>query len=329
MARRIRPLFIAASAAFLAAALSVNAFSAEPFRFRLGHVLPATHPYGVVMEQFARAVEQDSGGRIKIQILHAGALGGDREMGEQIRLGALEMGLVHSTVLGLDRRLEIEELPFAWSRREQAYAALDGELGANLLKILSAKGIKGLAWYENGYRNLTNNVRPIRRPEDLKGLKIRMAELKMRIDTFKLLGANPIPMSFTELFTALQQGTVDGQENPLAIIDSAKFYEVQKYLSLSGHIWGSVLLMINKDLWEKLPADLQKVLERNAIKYRDTERKMIQESDSKLLAQLKGKMQVNEVDKAAFRKAVAPIYDSYRPIFGDELMKLVEKYGRM
>ena len=281
------------------------------------------------MEQFAKAVEHDSGGRIKIQVVHGGALGGDREMGEQIRLGGLEMGLIHTTVLGLDPRLQIEELPFAWARREQAYAALDGELGAKLLEILSKKGIKGLAWYENGYRDLTNNVRPIREPSDLKGLKIRMAELKMRIDTFKLLGANPIPMAFPELFTALQQGTVDGQENPLAIIKTSKFNEVQKYLSTSGHIWGSVLLMINKDIWEKLPADLQKILMRNAVKYRDIERKMIQEIDVKILAELKKSMQVNEVDKAAFRKAVAPIYESYRPVFGDELMKLVEKYGRM
>lgn len=281
------------------------------------------------MEQFAKAVEHDSGGRIKIQVVHGGALGGDREMGEQIRLGGLEMGLIHTTVLGLDPRLQIEELPFAWARREQAYAALDGELGAKLLEILSKKGIKGLAWYENGYRDLTNNVRPIREPSDLKGLKIRMAELKMRIDTFKLLGANPIPMAFPELFTALQQGTVDGQENPLAIIKTSKFNEVQKYLSTSGHIWGSVLLMINKDILEKLPADLQKILIRNAVKYRDIERKMIRESDVKILAELKKSMQVNEVDKAAFRKAVAPIYESYRPVFGDELMKLVEKYGRM
>ncbi len=310
------------------AALPVHAAEAQTYQFRLGHVLPATHPYGVVMEQFAKAVEKDSGGRIKIQVVHAGALGGDREMGEQIRLGALEMGLIHTTVLGLDRRLEIEELPFAWARREQAYAALDGELGAKLLDILAGKGIKGLAWYENGYRHLTNNARPIRKPEDLKGLKIRMAELKMRIDTFKLLGANPIPMAFPELFTALQQGTVDGQENPLAIINSAKFYEVQKYLSLSGHIWGSVLLMINKGIWEKLPADLQQVLARDAVRFRDVERKMIQESDAKLAGQLKAKMQINEVDKAAFRKAVQPIYDSYRSVFGEDLMKLVEKYSR-
>lgn len=327
MLRQLRfPVIVVLAAIMVFTSMAVAA-PAKEYGFRLGHVLPASHPYGVAMEQFAKAVEHDSGGRIKIQVIHGGALGGDREMGEQIRLGGLEMGLVHTTVLGLDPRLQIEELPFAWARREQAYAALDGELGAKLLEILSRKGIKGLSWYENGYRNLTNNARPIREPSDLKGLKIRMAELKMRIDTFKLLGANPIPMAFPELFTALQQGTVDGQENPLAIIKTSKFNEVQKYLSLSGHIWGSVLLMINQDLWEKLPADLQKILIRNAVKYRDIERKMIQESDVKTLAELKKNMQVNEVDKAAFRKAVTPIYESYRPVFGDDLMKLVEKYG--
>lgn len=329
MSRQLRSFAVGVFATIMLATFMVVATPAQEYKFRLGHVLPASHPYGVTMEQFVKAVEHDSGGRIKIQVIHAGALGGDREMGEQIRLGGLEMGLIHTTVLGIDPRLQIEELPFAWARREQAYAALDGELGAKLLDILAKKGIKGLGWYENGYRNLTNNVRPIREPQDLKGLKIRMAELKMRIDTFKLLGANPIPMAFPELFTALQQGTVDGQENPLAIIKSAKFEEVQKYLSLSGHIWGSVLLMINKDLWEKLPSDLQNILQRNAIKYRGIERKMIQESDTKILVQLKTKMQVNEVDKAAFRKAVAPIYEIYRPVFGEDLMKLMEKYSHM
>lgn len=300
---------------------------AQQQTFRLGHVAPLTHPYSTVMAQFAKAVEQETNGRLKIEVVGAGALGGDREMGEQLRLGALDMGLIHTTVLGLDRRLEIEELPFAWARREQAYAALDGELGTKLLGILDQKGIKGLAWYENGYRQFTNNTRPIRKPEDMKGLKIRSAELKMRVDTFKLLGANPVPMAFPELFTALQQGTVDGQENPLTLIESAKFYEVQKYLSLSGHIWGSVLLMINKTAFARLPKDVQTVLERNALKYREIERAMMQKADTDLVSKLKARMQVNEVDKDAFRKAVQPIYDSYRSVFGADLMALVDKYS--
>lgn len=329
MSRQFRSFAVGVLATIMLASFMIVATPAQEYKFRLAHVLPASHPYGVTMEQFAKAVEVDSGGRIKIQVIHAGALGGDREMVEQVRLGGLEMGLIHPSASGIDIRLQIEELPFAWARREQAYAALDGELGAKLLDILAKKGIKGLAWYESGYRHLTNNVRPIRELRDIKGLKIRMAELKMRIDTFKLLGANPIPMAFPELFMALQQGTVDGQENPLATIKAAKLDEVQKYLSLSGHTWGSSSLMINMDVWKKLPSDLQNILQRNAIKYRDIERKMIQESEAKVLAQLKTNMQVNEVDKAAFRKAVAPIYDIYRPVFGEDLMKLVEKYSHM
>jgi tripartite ATP-independent transporter DctP family solute receptor len=303
---------------------------AQQYKWKLGHVLAPTHPYNLAAVEFAKAVEKDTNGRVKIEVHPSGALGSEKDMTEQVRFGALEMSLMSTgSMRFIEPKMEIEELPYAWPTRQHAYAALDGELGSKLKSLLEPKGIYILAWLENGYRHMTNNVRPIHKPQDLKGLKIRSAEVQMRLDTFKLLGIQPTPMPFTELFMALQQGTVDGQENPLAIIYSSKFYEVQKYLSLTGHIWGSANFEINKGLWDKLPKDIQTVLQRNAIQYRDYERKLIQQSDSDLIAELKKKgMQVNEVDARPFQAATRPIYEKYGLVFGKDLMDLVAKYSK-
>jgi tripartite ATP-independent transporter DctP family solute receptor len=249
---------------------------------------------------------------------------------EQTRFGALEMCTMSTGSLRvLDPRLEIEELPYAWPTRQHAFRALDGELGNKLKSFLEPKGIYILAWMENGYRHMTNRVRPIYKPEDLKGLKIRTAELTMRLDTFRLLGVQPTPMSFPELFMALQQGTVDGQENPLVVIYSSKFYEIQKYLSLTGHIWSSADFMINKGAWDALPKDLQNIVRQNAIKAAEYERQLSEKADSELIDELKKKgMQVNEVDTRPFKLATQPIYEKYRDTYGKDLMELVDKYSK-
>jgi tripartite ATP-independent transporter DctP family solute receptor len=303
---------------------------AQQYKWKLGHVLSPTHPYNLAAVEFAKAVEKDTNGRVNIEVHHSGALGSEKDMIEQVRFGAMEMSLMSTGSLRIiEPKLEIEELPYAWPTRQHAYAALDGELGIKLNSLLEPKGIYVLAWLENGYRHMTNNARSIYKPEDLKGLKIRSAEVQMRLDTFKLLGIQPTPMPFTELFMALQQGTVDGQENPLSIIYTSKFFEVQKYLSLTGHIWGSANFEINKGIWDKLPKDIQAAVQRNAIKYRDYERKLIQEADSNLIAELKKKgMQVNEVDTRPFKAATQSIYGKYRAFFGKDLMDLVSKYSK-
>ncbi len=310
--------------------VTMNNGWAQQYKWKLGHVLAPMHPYNLAAVEFAKAVEKDTNGRVNIEVHHSGALGSEKDMIEQVRFGAMEMSLMSTGSLRIiEPKLEIEELPYAWPTRQHAYAALDGELGNKLKSLLEPKGIYVLAWLENGYRHMTNNVRSIYKPEDLKGLKIRSAEVQMRLDTFKLLGIQPTPMPFTELFMALQQGTVDGQENPLAIIYTSKFFEVQKYLSLTGHIWGSANFEINKGIWDKLPKDIQTVLQRNAIKYRDYERKLTQDADSDLIAELKKKgMQVIQVDTRPFQAATQPIYEKYRGVFGIDLMDLVAKYSK-
>jgi TRAP-type transport system periplasmic protein len=302
---------------------------AQQYNWKLGHVLAPTHPFQLAAVELANAVEKDSNARIKIEVHHSGDLGSEKDLIEQIRFGALEMGLISTGAMQvIEKKMEIEELPYAWPTRQHAYAAFDGELGKRLKELIEPKGIYILAWAENGYRHMTNNVRPITRPDDCKGLKIRSAELQMRLDSFKLLGIQPTPMAFTELFMALQQGTVDGGEAPLAVIYSSKFYEVQKFLSLTGHIWGSANFQINKNLWDKLPKDLQEIVQKNAIKYAEYERKLIQQSDVDVIAELKKKgMKVNEVDTKPFKAATSPIYEKYGETFGKDLMDLVKMYS--
>jgi len=321
--------FISSLTIFSLFSLNFGAW-AQQYKWKLGHVLAPTHPYNLAAVEFAKALEKDTSGKVNIEVHHSGALGSEKDMIEQVRFGALEMSLMSTGSLRIiEPKLEIEELPYAWPTRQHVYAAFDGELGNKLKSLLEPKGIYILAWLENGYRHMTNNVRPIYKPEDLKGLKIRSAEVQMRLDSFKLLGILPTPMAFTELFMALQQGTVDGQENPLAIIYTSKFYEVQKYLSLTGHIWGGANFMINKNLWDKLPKDIQNAMRQNAIKYRDYERNLIQKSDSELIAELKKKgIKINEVDTRPFKMATQPVYEKYRGVFGNDLMELVARYSK-
>lgn len=326
--KRHIPLILLVSAFFLA--LLSQPAVAQQYRWKLGHVLAPTHPYQLAAVEFAKGVEKDSNGRIVIEVHHSGALGSEKDMIDQVRFGAMEMSLMSTgSMRVIEPKMESEELPYAWPTRERAYAALDGDLGQRYKSLLEAKGIHVLAWAENGYRHMTNNTRAITKPEDLKGLKIRSAEVQMRLDTFKLLGVLPTPMAFTELFMALQQRTVDGQENPLAIIYSSKFYEVQKYLSLTGHIWGSANFEINKALWEKLPADLQNIIQKNATKAAENERRLIQQSDNELVAELKKKgMQVNEVDTRPFKAAIQPVYEKYSSIYGKDIIDTINKYSK-
>jgi len=328
LVRRILPLM----ACIILIAVSSGLGQAAPRveKMNLAHVLASSHPCHQALIQFAEAVEKETNGRIQISIISGGALGGEKDEIDQIKMGALDFALLYGVSLfqGMAPVTAIEELPFLWSSREQAYAAYDGELGAKLTEAIGKNGVRVLAYWENGFRHFTNNVKPIVRPADMKSIKFRTAESAIRLDMFKQLGAAAVPMPFTELFTALQQGTVDGQENPLSIIDSSRLYEVQKYLSLSGHIWNASLMVVSPGRWNKLSAEDRKVIEANALKYRLVARELIREQDDKLLTELKAKgIAVNEVDKAAFKKAVEPVWAKYEAKFGKDIMDIVRKYS--
>jgi len=296
--------------------------------FKLGHIVGATSTHGLSLEKFAKAVEAETKGQIKINVAHGASLGSGPENVEQVRMGTVEMSMLwYNFMANLDPRFPIEDLPFAWSNRKQVYAAYQGELGAMLRNMAAKHGIKVLAHYELGYRCVTNSKRPIQTPDDLKGLKMRIAEVKTRLDTFRALGANPIPIAFGELYTALQLGTVDGQENPVPLIHASKFYEVQKYLSLTKHVWTTGVLAINAKAWAGLTPDQQKIMQRAADKYAEYNDELVRTWEVEKGAELaKLGMQVNEVNLGPFIKAVQPVWDKYRPVFGKEIMDLVQKY---
>jgi tripartite ATP-independent transporter DctP family solute receptor len=308
----------------------IGSVQAKELVFKLGQVLPAEHSWGICSSGFAEEVTKRTEGRVTIEVYHNAQLGNEKDMVEGLQLGTLQMGLIGGgSFQDLEPKMGIANLPYAWEDHFHAYRAFDGELGDKLLDLLAKKGIVGLSWWENGFRNITNNKRSINTPEDLKGLKLRVTPIKMRLDTFNALEALPVPMPFSELYSALQQGVVDGQENPLAIIYSNHFYEVQKYLSMTGHIWGTAILVISEKDWNKVSPEDKVIIEETAKKWADEQRKMIRDAEDDLKSKLAEKgMIINEVDKAPFIAKVQPVWVEYEETFGKDFIELIDKYRK-
>ena len=325
----MKKLALVLSFALAATALfAASGFAATTIK--IGHVLNTDHSWHKNLAGFANDVKKETEGRVTIQLYPSGQLGNEKDMVEGLTFGTVDGGLIGGgSFQSIDPKFGIEALPYAWPTHEAAYKAFDGKLGKYLFDLLGKKGIVGLAWWENGFRHITNNKKPVVKPEDLKGLKLRVTPDKMRLDTFKLLGAAPMAINYGELYSALQQGVVDGQENPYAIIYSNPFNEVQKYLSKSGHIWGSAVLCVNSDVWNKLSAKDKETVRKLAQKWCAAQRKETIKEENEFLDKLKAKgMKVNDVDKAAFQKAVQPVWKSYESTFGKELMDMVHEYGK-
>jgi tripartite ATP-independent transporter DctP family solute receptor len=314
----------------LLALVALTALPAQAATLKLAHVLPPTHNWHIAATGFADEVRTATAGRVEIKVFPNSQLGTETAAIEGLQLGTVEMGLIGgASFQNIEPKMGLEGLPYAFSDHQHAYRVFDGEAGNRLFGLLDRKNIKGLAWWENGFRNMTNSKRAIVVPDDLKGLKLRVTPDKIRLDTFKALGALPVPMSFAELYSALQQGTVDGQENPLAIIFGSNFFEVQKHLALTNHIWSSATLVMAKGVWSKIaPAD-QELVQKAAYAWRDKQRKMVQESNEDFLAKLKAKgMQVSTPNNALFVKIVTPVWKQYEDVFGKELFELIEKARR-
>ena len=230
---------------------------------RINIAIAQNSHYGVAIDTFAREVETRTGGRYKVQTFYSGALGAERESVEGVQLGTLDLTLTSTGPLpNFVPEVAILDIPFLFRDYAHARAVLDGPIGQELLAKFPPKGMIGLAWAENGFRHMTNSKRPVNLPEDLKGLKMRTMENPIHIEAYRQFGILPTPMAFTEVFTALQQGTVDGQENPLSVITAAKLDQVQKYLSLTGHVYSPAVFLMNKAQWDKLSdADKQAFLD--------------------------------------------------------------------
>jgi len=280
------------------------------------------------LEFFKELVEKNSGGRISVELYHSSQLGDDREMMEALQMGIQEMTCPSTAPIApFINGFKVFDLPFLFPTNEAADYVLDGPVGQGLLKQLEDIGIIGLAYWENGYRQLTNSVRAVATPEDVKGLKIRTMENPIHLAAWRALGANPTPMAFGELFSAMQQGVVDGQENPWGTIYLQNFFEVQDYSTDTGHVYSPFVLMISKKFWDKLPEDLQAVVRDAAQKSKMHNRKLNRAMNAEYLEELKKVMDVTILtpeQRAAFQEAVQPVYDQFSEEIGPELIEAVK-----
>lgn len=289
-----------ALAGLVAALVAAGAAQAQDFKpriVRFGYGLVDNSNQGRAARMFAQEVEKASGGKMKVRAIGNASLGSDTQMQQALIGGAQEM-MVGSTatLVGLVPEMAVWDTPFLFSSAKEADVVLDGPVGDKIKAKLEAKGMVGLVYWENGFRNLTNSKRPVARLEDLNDIKLRVMQNNVFLDSFKALGANAVPLPFSELFTALETRAVDGQENPYNTIVSSKFYEVQKYLTVTNHVYSPWIVTVSKKWWDGLSTAEKKVLQDAAIKSRDFERKDTREEAAKALADLKGKgMQVNEL----------------------------------
>lgn len=285
----------------------------KPRLIRFGYGLQEQSNQGRATKVFADEVEKLSGGKMRIRAVGAAALGSDVQMQQALIGGAQEM-MVGSTatLVGITKEMALWDTPFLFSNAKEADTLLDGPIGEKVKAKLQEKGLVGLVYWENGFRNLTNNVRPVAKLEDMQGIKLRVMQNNVFLESFKSLGANAVPMAFSELFTALETKTVDGQENPYNTILSSKFYEVQKYLTVTNHVYSPWIVLVSKKYWDGLSADERNVLMKAAQTSRDYERRDTREEAAKALADLKGKgMQINELsfDQATrMRNKLTPVY---------------------
>jgi tripartite ATP-independent transporter DctP family solute receptor len=326
-----RGAFISTSAATLASiAIIPKAALAAQFSYKAGTNQPVDHPLSVAMKDLWDTVRTESGGRLDVQTFPNNQLGGDTAMMQQLRAGALQFMTLDGGILqAVVPVAAIQGIGFAFKDSSQAFAAFDGKLGAYVRDQIAHAGIHAfdLIW-ENGMRNVTSSTRPIRNAADFSGFKIRTPEGSLYLDLFRSLGAAPTPINFSELYTSLQTHVVDGQENPLLNIEFARFFEVQKYLSMTAHMWSGYWLLANGDVWNGLPPDLQALVTKEARVTAEKQRAAVVKYNDTLAGKLRSQgMVINEVDRAGMRAKLGEFYKKWQGTFGDQAWSLLEQYA--
>ena len=298
---------------------------AGPVTYRLGYGGATTNPRHLAAVEFAKYVEEQSQGMVKIELFPSDMLGTDAEMVEMASMGSLDMTINAVGIIAkYEPKIAVFELPFLFSSYEKVDAVLDGEIGMGLLYSLPKQGIRGLAYWEKGLRQITNSVRPIERPADLQGIKLRTPENAMTLSIFRALGAKPAPLAFSELYLALSQGAFDGQENPIANIYASKFNEVQKYLSLTGHKYEALVFVVSEQVWSKMSSENQRLISEAAKKFGQVHREMVRSAEDTMIAELESKgMMVSRPDTKPFVEATASVYEEYAAKFGKDLIDKV------
>jgi tripartite ATP-independent transporter DctP family solute receptor len=307
--KKIAKLVLATAIAASCASAFAADFQTRIIRF--GYGLAEDSNQGRAVKAFAEDLSKRTGGKFRAKGFASASLGNDNQMQNALIGGAQEMTVVSTaTLVGIDDSFGIYDLPFVFRSEQEADAILDGAFGKKLATKLEAKGLIGLVYWENGFRNLTNSKHPITKMEDMQGIKLRVMQNPVYIDMFNGFGANAIPLAFSELFTALESHTVDGQENPVNTIQSSKFYEVQKYLTITKHVYSPWIVLASKKWWDGLNADEKKAIQDAAITSRDFERKDSREAGAKALDTLKQKgMQVTMLST----KETDRLQDAARP----------------
>jgi tripartite ATP-independent transporter DctP family solute receptor len=318
-----------AAAGLCLAATAQTAPAAGEFKertIRVSHVVPKDHPFQVGIDKFAELLAQRSGGKMKMRGYPDGQLGAELQSISAAQGGVLEMALVSTAATAsVVKEFGVVDLPFLFNDHREADLVLDGPVGRRLLDRLPEKGLVGLCYFENGFRHLTNSRHPVARLEDFKGLKIRTIQNPVFIDIFNTLGANALPMPFTEVFTALESRAIDGQETPYSNIWGNKFYEVQKFMSNTGHIYGGAVVLVSRKFWDQLGGVEQAALQESCNAARDFERRHNRELDPKLLAQIRAKgitfTEITPAERNRLREHLKPVYEKYARTLGEDVVR--------
>lgn len=284
----------------------------------------AQDPYAVGMRGFKAAVEKRLGpDRIEVQLFPNRAIGDERPLVDGMRLGTVDMGVITNAVIAqIEPAFQVNDMPFLYAEEAQAHRVLDGPVGSQLKTRLEGRGILALGFMEGGFRHMINNVRPVAKPEDLKGIKFRVLQSPIYVEMYRSLGGTAVPMAWGETFTAVQQGAVDGLEVPLGVIDQNKLYEITKFLSLTGHIYSMIALLISKRSFDRMPAEMKAAVIEAGREATAEQRATNGRLQAQFRQSLSGRMQVNEVaDKAAWRRGVLPMYESFRGQIGADIIR--------
>ncbi|WP_447043445.1 TRAP transporter substrate-binding protein [Vreelandella sp. H-I2] len=311
-------------ASLLVLTASTSAFAVQ--EMNLAFTPPLNSHYGEAGQAFAEEIDRLSDGEFKINLRPASALGGERDVLEGLQIGSVELTLTSTGPIGnFVPSVYALDFPFLFRDYDHAHKVLDGEIGQSLLEEFEDEGLIGLAWAENGFRHLTNSVRPVETPEDMEGMKIRTMENQVHLETFKALGAAPTPISWTEVITALQQGTIDGQENPIPILTVNNMWEIQDYLTLTGHVYSPTALVMSKIYWDDLSEEQRGWFREAAQVAAQTSRDAVQriEEEGVDLLRSNGMEVVTEIDYEQFRAAAEPAYERYADQYGSELLERI------
>ncbi|MCM3444212.1 TRAP transporter substrate-binding protein [Metabacillus halosaccharovorans] len=294
---------------------------------RFGHGAAESNERHLAVMKFKELVEEKSEGKMKVQVYPNEQLGSEAEMIESVTFNDLQM-VAASAFSQYDQRISVFELPYLFDSYEQAWSILDSDIGQQVAKPLLEDGLRVVAYFENGFRHVTSN-KPIEEPEDLGGLKIRTPEFPLSISTFKAFGSNPTPMAFGELYMALQQGTVDAQENPIANTYASKFNEIQDYLNLTGHQYMPLPVAISEEFWQTLTPEEQEIIKSSASEAAKFHRDILRENEEEMISELQNAgMTVIQPDRDKFRERAEAVYEAYKNRFGEDfvnnLLKAVE-----